>query len=94
MEKVTNKLKKIHTQYVWANHKKCKACWKCVGACPKQVIGKVGILWHKHIVLKNSDNCNGCKKCIQICPYGVFSEDMPDIVNEYIKKKSIRKSVE
>ena len=88
MERVTNKLKKIHTKYVWANHQQCKACWKCVDACPKQVIGKAGIFWHKHIKLKNSENCNGCKKCIQICPYGVFSEDMPAVVNKYIAKKS------
>jgi len=89
MERVTNKLKKIHTKYVWANHQQCKACWKCVDACPKQVIGKVGILWHKHIVLKNSDNCTGCKKCIQICPYGVFSEDMPNTVKVVLESKGI-----
>ena len=89
MERVTSRLKKIHTKYVWANHQRCKACWECVDACPKQVIGKVGILWHKHIVLKDSDNCNGCKKCIQICPHGVFSEDMPNSIKKILESKGI-----
>ncbi|MDR1056019.1 MAG: 4Fe-4S binding protein [Prevotellaceae bacterium] len=67
-------LNKIHTPYVCANLRKCKACWKCMYNCPEKVIGKVGFLWHKHIVIKNAGNCIGCKKCIRICPYGVFSE--------------------
>lgn len=69
-----DKLNKLHTAYVWINPRKCKACWKCLDACPKQVIGKVNFLWHKHIVIKNSENCLGCNKCIKTCPYGVFSE--------------------
>jgi len=85
MKRVTNKLQKIHTKYVWANHQKCKACWKCVKVCPQQVIGKTGLLWHKHIAIKNPDSCIGCKSCIQVCPYGVFSEDMPDLIKEKFK---------
>jgi Uncharacterized Fe-S center protein len=76
MERVKNKLQKIHTKYVWANPQKCGACWKCIKVCPQQVIGKVGLLWHKHIVIKNPDNCTGCKKCIQVCRHGVFSEEL------------------
>lgn len=53
MGKRKDKLSKIHTKYVWANHRKCEACWKCIDACPKQVIGKVVFLWHKHIVIKD-----------------------------------------
>jgi 2-oxoglutarate ferredoxin oxidoreductase subunit delta len=68
----TQKLKKVYTGYVWANTYNCKACWACIDACPKQVIGKVCFLWHRHIVFKNSDNCTGCKKCIKICPHEVF----------------------
>ena len=89
MERVINKLKKIHTEYVWANHQQCKACWECVDTCPQQVIGKAGFLWHKHIVLKKSDNCNGCKKCIQVCPHEVFSEDIPNPVKEILESKGI-----
>jgi len=47
---------------------------ECINACPKQVIGKVVILWHKHIVIRNGTNCMGCNKCIKICPHGVFVE--------------------
>jgi 2-oxoglutarate ferredoxin oxidoreductase subunit delta len=54
------------------NTRLCKACWVCINACPKQVIGKVGFLWHKHIILENPLNCTGCGKCIKVCPYGVF----------------------
>ena len=72
MKRKADKLSKIHTKHVWAIPRACVACWKFVDACPKQVIGKVGFLWHKHIVFKDSDNCTGCKKCIQTCPQGVF----------------------
>jgi 2-oxoglutarate ferredoxin oxidoreductase subunit delta len=55
---------------------KCKACWKCIGTCPRQVIGKVNIIIHKHAVIrdKNKDKCIGCLKCIQICPFGAISK--------------------
>ena len=74
----------IRTPHIWTNPHLCKACGKCITACPKQVIGKVGFLWHKHIVIKNAENCKGCKKCIQICPYGVFSEEIPDTFRSMI----------
>lgn len=73
MGKRTERLKKIQTPYMSINPHKCKACWECITVCPKQVIGKVGFLWHKHIVFKDSDNCSGCQKCIKICPHGVFN---------------------
>lgn len=53
--KLTEKLKKVRTQYIWANTKNCEACWQCINTCPKQVIGKVGVLWHKHIVFSYAD---------------------------------------
>ena len=74
MGKAVNKLDKIRTPYIWANPRSCTACGKCIVACPKQVIGKVGFLWHKHIVIKNAESCTGCKKCVQVCPRGVFFE--------------------
>jgi uncharacterized Fe-S center protein len=77
--KIASQLDKIHTPYIWANPRKCKACWKCVDYCPKQVIGRVGFLWHKHVIINKPESCTGCKKCIQVCPCGVFSEEMPDV---------------
>jgi len=73
------KFKKV-TGHIWANTHNCKACWKCINECPKQVIGKVSFLWHKHIFFKNSENCIGCKKCVQACQHGVFSETLPEDV--------------
>lgn len=54
------------------NPRLCVACWQCVDECLKNVIGKVKILWHKHVVFKNADACIGCGKCIKACPNGVF----------------------
>lgn len=65
-------MKKFLTKYVAMNPSHCVGCWKCVGQCPKNVIGKVGFLWHKHAAFQNADACIGCKKCIKACPHGVF----------------------
>lgn len=54
------------------NPRRCVACWECVEKCPKQVIGKVGFLWHRHATFKNADACIGCNKCMKTCPRGVF----------------------
>ncbi|MDR3142358.1 MAG: 4Fe-4S binding protein [Tannerellaceae bacterium] len=65
---------KMSTPYVWANLRKCKACWICANTCPKRVIGKTGFLWHRHIVMENGADCTGCRMCIRVCPYGVFKD--------------------
>lgn len=65
-------MKRIATKYVAINPRRCVACWKCVKKCPKGVIGKVGFLWHKHVVFKDADACIGCNKCVETCPHGVF----------------------
>jgi Fe-S-cluster-containing hydrogenase component 2 len=67
-------IEKIQNNYICINPYKCTGCWKCIKICPKQVICKVGFLWHKHIILGNLENCIGCKKCLKICPHGVFNE--------------------
>jgi 2-oxoglutarate ferredoxin oxidoreductase subunit delta len=85
-----NRLSKIHTKHVWANPRACAACWKCIASCPGQVIGKVGFLWHKHIIFANPDSCTGCRKCIQTCPQGVFSEDIPDVLRAILAKRGIK----
>ena len=68
-------LSNISTSHICADFRSCTACGRCIKACPKQVIGKVGSFWHKHIVIENAGNCTGCKKCIWVCPHGVFSEN-------------------
>ena len=73
--KMTDRKKLISTPYICVNLRSCTACGRCIAACPKHVIGKVGALWHKHIVIKNAESCIGCKKCIRACPHGVFNEN-------------------
>ena len=65
-------MKKFLTKYVAMNPSHCVACWECVEQCPKKVIGKIEVLWHKHAAFQDADACIGCKKCIKTCPQGVF----------------------
>ena len=62
------------TRYVKIDARKCKACWKCVDECPRQVIGKIDLWFHKHVVFRHSDACVGCRKCIETCPHGAYVE--------------------
>jgi ferredoxin len=80
---------KIRTEYIRANPQKCTACGACIHSCPKQVIGKVGFLWHKHITFKNAENCIGCNKCIQVCPHGVFNEEIPGKLKDILDTQNI-----
>jgi NAD-dependent dihydropyrimidine dehydrogenase PreA subunit len=63
------------TSYIQLDTRKCKACWKCIEGCKKQVIGKVDLPWHKHVLLVNHDLCSGCLSCIKACPHGAFSKN-------------------
>ena len=65
-------MKKFLTKFVAMSPSHCVACWECVEQCPKNVIGKVGFLWHQHAAFQDADACIGCKKCIKACPHGVF----------------------
>lgn len=55
-------MNKKQTKFILLDPHRCIACWECVDVCPKQIIGKVQFLWHKHIVFKDADACIGCKK--------------------------------
>ena len=69
-----SKLKKrMATPFIAINPRDCIACWECVEACPKDVLGKVDFLGHRHVKIVNADACIGCNKCIRICPKGVFT---------------------
>lgn len=50
----------------------CIACWQCVDACPRKVLGKVKFLWHKHVKIDNPQSCIGCGKCVTVCPQSIF----------------------
>jgi len=61
------------TLAIQLNTKHCKACWKCLEACPKQVFGKIDFFFHKHAKIVKAKNCIGCLKCIKVCPHGALS---------------------
>lgn len=65
-------MKRTETKYVAMDPCRCVACWKCVDQCPRNVIGKAGFLWHRHVAFENADGCIGCGKCVKTCPNGVF----------------------
>jgi 2-oxoglutarate ferredoxin oxidoreductase subunit delta len=60
------------TPYIRIDTKKCKACWKCIESCPKNVIGKVDLLWYKHARINNEEKCTGCLKCVKVCDSGAL----------------------
>lgn len=60
------------SKFISIDPSKCEACWKCIDNCPCKVIGKVKILWHKHIIIRKAEDCIGCGKCIRSCPNNVF----------------------
>ncbi|HNW50689.1 MAG TPA: ferredoxin family protein [Prolixibacteraceae bacterium] len=60
------------TSHVGLNTRVCKACWKCVDSCQKQVIGKVDFLGHRHALIRKPDQCVGCFKCMKVCENGAF----------------------
>jgi 2-oxoglutarate ferredoxin oxidoreductase subunit delta len=79
------KIKKHFTKFIVLNPLYCTACWKCIGECPKKVIGKSGILVHKHAHIVKSNECVGCKKCIKVCPHQAIFE-LPKSRQSYTSK--------
>jgi len=61
------------TKYVSLETRLCQACWKCLDACPLQVLRKIDIGWHRHIRIRNANACNGCKKCVRVCDSGALT---------------------
>ena len=60
------------TAHIQLDPHRCQACWECVNACPKQVLGKVDLPLHKHSKVVNPDECIGCKKCVKTCQQGAI----------------------
>ncbi len=61
------------TAYIQLDTGKCKACWKCLKGCKNKVIGKVAILWHKHVRIVKPEACNGCFNCVNTCQYDAYT---------------------
>lgn len=62
---------------VWVIKKRCKACVKCVHACPAGVLGMatdVRAIYGQMISIDRSDLCIGCFKCENVCPdFAIFT---------------------
>ena len=56
------------TKFISIDPHECIACWRCVETCPKDVLGKIDFLGHRHVKIKNGEACIGCMKCMHICP--------------------------
>ena len=69
----------LRTPYISIDPHLCKACFKCVANCPKQVIGKVNFWFHKHAKIVEADACIGCKKCVKTCEHKAITPI--DVVN-------------
>lgn len=61
------------TAHIQLDSRKCQACWACVEACPKQVLGKIDFPFHKHAKIVNPDACIGCKKCVKECEHDAIT---------------------
>jgi NAD-dependent dihydropyrimidine dehydrogenase PreA subunit len=63
-----NVLTRNATQYICLDSHLCRACWKCIEACPNGVIGKIDIFFHRHSHIEHPEKCKGCGKCVRACP--------------------------
>lgn len=79
-------MKRTSTAHVAMAPQRCIACWKCIDACPKGIIGKSGRIWHTHVIFKDAASCTGCCTCIRTCQQIVFYK-----VNETPSVKIIQK---
>lgn len=62
-----------HTRFIVVDTSLCQACWACVDACHRKVLGKVKFLWHRHVRIDNPDACNGCRRCVNVCSHGAIT---------------------
>jgi hypothetical protein len=75
LNKIAQKLQKIHTSYTWTNPKNCTP----VKACPKNAISKKAFLRHGRIYIKNADDYIGYGKCL-----GVFSKTISNLLKSIL----------
>lgn len=67
--------KPLHfTRYIALDTHKCIGCFKCVEVCPKNVIGKINFLGHKHALILRTNDCIGCYKCVGVCESGAITK--------------------
>jgi Fe-S-cluster-containing hydrogenase component 2 len=42
--------------------------------CSSKVIGRIDLLWHKHIRFTHETACTGCMKCMKVCTAGAITK--------------------
>jgi 2-oxoglutarate ferredoxin oxidoreductase subunit delta len=57
------------TLYIRLDTSRCKACWDCVQTCPRGVLGKVDLRFHRHARIGRAENCKGCLLCLDVCSH-------------------------
>lgn len=60
------------TDYIMLNTSACRACWACIAACPRDVLGKAQLPGHRHAHVDHADRCAGCRRCVAACPHGAI----------------------
>ncbi len=61
------------TKFVRLEPRRCTACWKCLDVCPKQVLGRIDLGFHRHVRIRTAQACTGCKKCVRVCEPGALT---------------------
>jgi ferredoxin len=61
------------TAFIGMDTSRCKACWKCIEACPKGIIARINIPFHKHARFLSTEECEGCLKCVKACANGAIT---------------------
>lgn len=88
METRRNNRGQARTNYILFDTRKCEACWKCMEACPNNVIGRVNLPWHKHALIIKRDNCTGCSKCTKACEFNAITKVTENNDKEKSQKKN------
>ena len=65
-------IRQTSTPFLSFDMARCRACFACVEACPRQVLGQVRLPFHKHVHIDRPDACIGCGRCLTVCPAGVI----------------------
>ena len=61
------------TEFVALDTHACEACWKCVEACPNEVLSRVDLgRLHRHARIAAPDACTGCFTCVRVCEAGAL----------------------
>jgi NAD-dependent dihydropyrimidine dehydrogenase PreA subunit len=63
------------TAFIVIDTHPCKACARCVAACPVEVLGIVGFAWHHHVRIRRARAalCQGCRRCVRACAAGAIA---------------------